>query len=257
VPERLRGAAAVQVPVQVAGEAPAPGDGCSGGSRGAPGAPTVCVRRLPNVGREGHTFLHHVASEYDGDVGAAVGTAFVQGEPQPHFRFAHLDGIVQACLAADRAEARSNATTSLSYCALGTEVSLSTREGYPHVPPVLPLGELFDRLFHSRAAARGAAAPPPEQLFAFANGGQFLASAAALRVRSRAFVRQLLAGEISAGIDPVEGYLYERLWPILFEAQAGLGAGSGAPPLFAERTIATRASSEGASVADTGDSDFE
>ena len=121
VPERLRAAVGVQVQVQTAGEAPpdaaadvSGGSGGCSGVRGVPGTPTVCVRRLPNVGREGHTFLHHTAAEYDGDVAAAAGTAFLQGEPQPHLRFAALDAVVRACVAAGRAEARGNATAATS-----------------------------------------------------------------------------------------------------------------------------------------------
>ena len=74
-------------------------------------------------------------------------------------------------------------------------------------------------------------------------------------MRSRAFVRQLLLGEISESIDPVEGYLYERLWPVLFEAQAGLAAGTGAT-LFRERAAAAVAAQDVA-ASSTDDDEFE
>eukprot|EP00937_MAST-01D_sp_MAST-1D-sp2_P001891 g1891.t1 len=277
------------------------GDGDGGGGGGGSGdGVAIRLRRLPNVGREGHTFLHHVWREYDGDVARAAGTAFLQGAPHAHFRFARLGALLRACVRVGGGSTGGGSTAGggrsggggggartggggFSYCPLGTELSLSNRLGFPHTPPLLPLGALYDAVFArnvSLARARaglagggavdGAGGGEPEQLFAFANGGQFVAPGSALRCRPRELYAALLtprrrargrgaaatgdagakvdadadadasraavhggaweAGELSERVDPIEGYLYERLWPVLFEAQAGAREGRAAEP---------------------------
>ncbi|KAG4034684.1 hypothetical protein MFRU_002g00400 [Monilinia fructicola] len=68
-------------------------------SKGAPPAPDAHFKacRLPNIGREGHTYLHHVVTRYSqlADV-----TLFVQGRIDDHIAWS-IDEMKKACLKMD------------------------------------------------------------------------------------------------------------------------------------------------------------
>jgi hypothetical protein len=219
--------------------------------------------RLPNVGREGHTYLHYIVQHYNSLPEHVV---FLQGDPFDHARFGALDALILACLES-HAESDSDSTDSdaglrrlwsnsnSDYCTLSTEVSLSSREGYPHIPPILPLGELYDQLFDDGGArknrkARAAASyslfdertsgggSSLDRLFLFANGGQFMVSKRRILAHPLSFYERCLEKMATDGIDPVNGYLFERLWPAMFDGHSshrikgnsggGLEVGAGA-----------------------------
>ena len=179
---------------------------------------TVHVRQLPNVGRESHTFLHHVAHEYDGDIAKADGVAFVQGEPHHAHDLRTSRTSSGECAAttalAGTATASPSAASWPSFCVLGTEYSLSTRDGYPHVPPVLPLGAHFDALFQRNAdtAADAALGAEHEHLFMFGNGGQFHGheggAAPAARLILQSIVRTTIAAAPSRRWRRYRWYCY-------------------------------------------------
>jgi len=151
------------------------------GSDRVPGAAA-----LPNVGREAHTYLHHIAAEYDW---LAPRTAFVQGAPLEHSP--GLPGL----LAGDQPRGE--------FAWLSERVLRCNLAGCAHHGG-LPLRESF-------AAAFGREGDPRRE-FAFGAGAQFVASRERIRRRPREFYERLLA--LSAQW-PQGAHVIERFWGLI------------------------------------------
>ena len=163
-----------------------------GRDSGEPGAV-----RLPNVGREGHTYAHHIVARFED---LADFTWFLQGRIDDHDRKA-LDTIVET-------------SCPNGFVALGAHGPWGSRGlkvvdldcgKHPNLRPVTH--RVFRRLFGEAAEV-----PPP---YAFMPGALFGASKAAIRARGLDFWRRLVA-TLEHDVDPIEGYAVERLWPLIF-----------------------------------------
>lgn len=131
---------------------------------------------LPNVGREGHTFYHHIVENYDN---LADYTAFLQGNPFDHYKNALSIQPSEFELLSDR-----KIKCSLNGC--------DQHKG-------LPLKEVYVELFETDEHVD----------FTFGAGGQFVASKDVIRKRPRLFyekVRSLLEGDV----NPINGFVMER-----------------------------------------------
>lgn len=137
---------------------------------------------LLNVGREGHTFYHHIVENYDQ---LADHTAFLQGNPFDHCRNTinqlhpkHFE------LLADR-----TLTCSLSGC-------------YHH--PGLPLRQMYTYLFGKER----------NESFVFGAGGQFIASKELIRKRPKEFYEKVVA-LLEKEVNPIEGFVIERFHSLI------------------------------------------
>jgi Protein of unknown function (DUF3431) len=136
---------------------------------------------LPNVGREGHTFYHHIVENYDQ---LADYTAFLQGNPFDHYKNARTIVPKKFEMLADR-----KIKCSLNGC--------DHHKG-------LPLKQVYVDLFDVDE--------PME--FTFGAGGQFVVARDVVHKRPKCFyekVRSLLEGEV----NPIYGYVIERFAPLI------------------------------------------
>lgn len=169
------------------------GDGSSGG------------QRLPNAGREAHTYLHHLAERH-GDLAAV--TVFVQGHPFDHAPDLH-----------ERLRALAEGREAVSgFHWLGFLADTDDARGRRLFVPwsknpegaELPLGDFHRRLFGT---------PGPEA-YRFFVGGQFAVTSGAARCREAGFYRN--AAEMAAG-HPLAPHCFERCWDRVFGADGTAG----------------------------------
>ena len=144
---------------------------------------------LPNIGREAHTYLHHIIEHYDKleDV-----TVFLQGNPHEHVERL----FEKVCSLND----------GLTYIDLGDEILVEDGCG---VPPQrgLPLAQFWEKLFRS-------AAPP---FFSCRAGACFAVSRKVIHSRPRSFYEHALQLVLSEYLGP---WSIERLWHRMFETGA-------------------------------------
>lgn len=153
---------------------------------------------LPNVGREAHTYLHHIVSRYDS---LAPLTVFCQGHPFDHAHDLHatLRGLV------------GGAIDPPDFLWLGFLVDTDDPRGrrlfvgWSKNPRrrELPLDRVHLELF---------GAPCPA-LVHFHVGAQFVARARAIRSRPREFYERALA---LAARDDLAAHCMERIWDRVF-----------------------------------------
>ncbi|KAJ1568631.1 hypothetical protein HK405_015787 [Cladochytrium tenue] len=151
---------------------------------------TPDVTRLPNVGREGHTFLHHLAARYDQ---LAAHTLFVQAHPHRMFHTADGDDL-------DFTRVRDDKMARLDWLRLEGAAYIPLGTFAPVVVNIhsfwLPrLREMYV-LLNGEFAPKHMAAPP---------GHGFHADVKVFRSMS-----------ISTPSNPVFGHDIERVFPILF-----------------------------------------
>jgi len=163
---------------------------------------------LPNVGREAHTWLHHLGRFRDS---LAPFTVFLQGHPFDHCHDAHarLRRLVEeGCLPG-------GVDFDWWGFIIETDDPFGERVFVPwsknHDGRRLDVGACYRKVF-------GEAGPEEYRFFP---GGQFAVSAEAVRRRSRDFY---LAAEKIAEEEPDSAYCFERFWDRMF----------GAPPVSAE-----------------------
>ena len=142
-------------------------------------------QRLPNVGREAHTYLHHIVEHYDD---LAEVTVFLQGNPSEH-----VAGLFEKVCSLD---------TDTPFIYLGDDILVEDGRGVPPQPG-LPLKEFYEELFNATA---------PEY-FSCRAGACFAVSRTTIRSRPREFyqhaLKLVLAVELGA-------WAIERLWHVIF-----------------------------------------
>lgn len=154
----------------------------------------VEVHTLPNVGREAHTYLHHIVTRYEQ---LAEITVFCQGKPFDHAPDFHR--ILRRLAAGELAPA--------GFFWLGFVIDQEDRLGTLfrrwHPDRTLPLDEFWRELF---------AQPPPEKI-PFFPGAQFAVRASQVRQRPRPFYEKALALALQW---PDAGHCFERCWDRVF-----------------------------------------
>ena len=154
--------------------------------------------KLPNVGREGHTFYRYICDNYHCLPDAVVN---LQGDPfdhSPHVieNLFHL----QRCLNADRMNPfvylseRFYNDDDLYKCV--TQPSLAA-----HMRPV------YNQIFEDR---------PENVRIRFGNGAQFLVLRETILRRPLSFYQNIVR-LLEHSSDPIEGYVVERLHPTIFQ----------------------------------------
>ena len=164
-----------------------------GGDSGVAGAV-----RLLNVGREAHTYAHHIVSRYDS---LADFTWFLQGRVDDHDKrgietIKKADGCAPfVALGAHGRWGPHGLEIVDLHCGVHTDVR-----------PVML--RVFRGLF-------GESTEPPHR-YRFMPGALFGASRDAIRARSLSFWKRLLA-MLENDVNPPEGFAAERLWPVIFD----------------------------------------
>lgn len=147
---------------------------------------------LPNVGRESHTYLHHIVKNYDN---LPEFTVFVQGNPLEHskdfFNLLNKKEILDS---------------HNFYVGLSDGLITCDENGRPHCgKDHLPMGKLFEWIFNE---------PSPE-VFICNSAGQFRVTRDLIRsVPKNIYERALLS--VSYDINPIEGFCMERMWLTMF-----------------------------------------
>jgi len=144
--------------------------------------------RLPNVGREAHTYLHHVIANYDR---LAPITVFLQGDPHAH--------------ATDLDETIWSLQQGLGYRDLVNHILVEDARGEP-VQPGLGLGEMYEELF--------AEASP--DFFLCHSAACFAVSKANILRRPREFYERAMDLVLRRPLGPWE---IERLWQYIFRTR--------------------------------------
>lgn len=153
---------------------------------------------LPNLGREAHTYLHHLLTRYDE---LADLTVFAQGRPFDHVSDFHR--VLRELAAGGRRAAE--------FEWLGFIIDWDDAEGShlfqnwtknPDRHP-LPMGTFFRSLWHEPAPGR----------VVFYPGAHFIASRELIRRRPRSFYERALALSLSL---PEAAHCFERCWDRVF-----------------------------------------
>ena len=141
---------------------------------------------LPNVGREGHTYLYHIINNYDN---LSEYTMFLQGYPFDH------TPCLESILASDEWKKPFHTISAKKYnLTINKEQNLYT------------MLELYKSLFNRTKT---------EFSLWFGAGAQFCVSRSTIRTRPKEFYEQISA-VLAQNIDPIEGHAIERFWPMIF-----------------------------------------
>ena len=155
-----------------------------------PGQDPGPVHQLPNVGREAHTYLHHIVSNWDN---LAEYTLFLQGWPFDHdVNLEDIQKFIDGKVVPEDGVSQIGNHQYL-YC---------DRMGNPHHPD-LPIGEYFKKILKR---------DPPEAIF-FAIGAQYIVHKRMIHNKSLDFWKGLL--EMSETIEDFP-WIIERLWLYIF-----------------------------------------
>lgn len=152
---------------------------------------------LPNKGREGHTYLTYIIDNYDK---LPDYTFFFQGDPVYHCK-----QLAERLPKAICEIASNEAKDFIPMTDVWQKTYLS---GCPYHKG-LPIREVYTKLFGPHEG---------EKSFEFGSGAQFAVSRRLIHTRPREFyerVRSLLA----YAVNPIEGYVIERMWPTIFNAK--------------------------------------
>ena len=164
---------------------------CTIYNKGSPLEHKHTVLSLPNVGREGHTYLYHIIENYDH---LDDHTCFLQGNPFDHtpdleMRLKEFEkDIVPYYLL-------SNHVYNINLCYDPTDTSLHD---------LLIRG--YERVFGVKKVSHE---------FQFGAGAQFIVSKEIIRSRSKAFYENILQ-MMDRENSPPEGFMLERFWNMIF-----------------------------------------
>ena len=146
---------------------------------------------LENVGREGHTYYKYIVDNY---YTLDDYTVFLQGNP-----FDHSPNIITnlyKCI--------SN-KLDFDFAFLSENILHSNLKGCPHHPG-LPLIEVYEKIFQQKRTNMN---------FIFGAGAQFIVSKQFILKRPISFYQQIV-DMLSYSINPIEGYVIERLHLLMF-----------------------------------------
>jgi len=177
-------------------------------------APLPGAIPLPNIGREGHSFLEHIVRNYRQ---LAEVNAFLQGAP-----FQHIEGGPEGLTAsildfsARGAQFKGLAWFTLKCDHLGRPHDMREEKArrWAGFGKDIPVGRLHSQLFDG---------PVPLKYHAKAATGQFLVTRERIQTRPWGFYRQAL-DILEADPQDAEntGHALERLWSVVFNGHLAL-----------------------------------
>jgi len=145
---------------------------------------------LPNVGREGHTYIYHILSNYEN---LDEYTVFLQGNPFDHTRdlFSKLKEFEELKEKPD-------------FFQLCHEMLTDDDKGKPHHWVDIPVAHYYNELFKI-----------PRNEFIYGAGAQFIVSKERILSRPKSFYSNIMK-HLETSIDPPSVYCYERMWQHIF-----------------------------------------
>jgi Protein of unknown function (DUF3431)/Putative papain-like cysteine peptidase (DUF1796) len=154
------------------------------------------VISLPNIGREGHTYLHHIITNYDN---LDDYTVFLQGYPFDHTPY--LEDIIREIQnSVERNEPLAFRTISKTVLEIVVKDHVADWNGY------FNLDEVYTKIFGKSKA---------DQRFSFGAGAQFVVSKETILSRPKSFYENMIT-LLDKECNPPEGYAVERLWTMVF-----------------------------------------
>ena len=154
------------------------------------------VISLPNVGREGHTYLHHIITNYDS---LDDYTVFLQGYPFDHTPY--LEGIIKEIKDTIINNGHiSFRNISRSILPVVVTDHVSDWNGYYN------LDEVYTKIFGKTTA---------NYSFEFGAGAQFVVSRDTILTRPKSFYENMIT-LLDKECNPPEGFSVERLWTMVF-----------------------------------------
>ena len=148
---------------------------------------SVCpVIYLPNVGREGHTYLYHIINNYDN---LSEYTMFLQGQPFDHTPY------LECILASDEWKKPFHVMSANIFNLIVNQ------EHNPY-----NMYGLYSTIFNRKKK---------ELSFWFGAGAQFCVSRATIHSRPKEFYEKIYA-ILARDVNPIEGHVIERFWPMIF-----------------------------------------
>lgn len=154
------------------------------------------VHTLPNVGRESHTYLHHIVDNYDSLTDIVYFTQAHPFDHAPHF----LSSVMSNVGLCRPYQGLSDVTGNVYDCNVQQYERMfpGIQEGFTRT-----LRELFGKEM-SPATIR------------FYPGAIMAVHKSLIHRRPREFYRQCLS-LLDHSVDPIEGYTFERIWSLIFD----------------------------------------
>jgi hypothetical protein len=145
---------------------------------------------LPNVGREGHTYIYHILSNFEN---LDDYTVFLQGNPFDHTRdlFYKLKEFEELQSKPD-------------FFQLCHEMLTDDGRGKPHHWVDIPVSYYYNDLFKI-----------PRNEFIYGAGAQFIVSKERILSRPKSFYSNIMK-HLETHINPTSVYCYERMWQHIF-----------------------------------------
>lgn len=170
--------------------------------------PDVDVPSIPlhNVGREGHTYYHHIVTHYDNLPDAIV---FLQGNPFDHSP--RLFDDLQMLFQKRARRFASLSTHILSFDMINATSWHENLHSYLYKLPAIPkhMGvHIYKKLF-------GVHPPLTSKKYKFGCGAQFMVSKKAILRHPKSFYEKIV-DLLSHSSNPVEGFVMERFHPLIF-----------------------------------------
>lgn len=156
--------------------------------------------KLQNVGREGHTYLTHIINNYDN---LSDFTIFSQGDPFHHYSN-FLKEIDNFYYNEDKSQ-----KYYLKFLCPHAKEGIYANFDKAHKTG-LPMYYFFDLLFNMKLK--------PQTILNVYYGAQFIVHKNNILSKPKQFYSFLLKF-LSYDIDPIEGYIFERLWLYILDPQ--------------------------------------
>jgi len=147
---------------------------------------------LPNVGREGHTYLTYIYNNYDN---LDDYTIFLQGNP-----FDHSPNLLRTL---EKYINNKKLNIDFEYI---SELIIDCKLSGCIYDPTLPLKKVYEKMFNERKETLN---------FKFGAGAQFIVSKDKIRSRSKEFYFNILK-MLDNKVGPKEGWVLERFWKLIF-----------------------------------------
>ena len=154
------------------------------------GGPIPSTISLPNVGREGHTYIYHILSNYEN---LDDYTVFLQGNP-----FDHTRDLFKILKEFEELQSKPD------FFQLCHEMLTDDEKGKPHHWVDIPVGYYYNDLFKQTRTE-----------FIYGAGAQFIVSKERILSRPKSFYCNIMK-HLETSIDPPSVYCYERMWQHIF-----------------------------------------
>jgi len=145
---------------------------------------------LPNLGREGHTYIYHILSNYEN---LDDYTVFLQGNP-----FDHSQDLFYKLKEFEELQNKPD------FFHLCKEILMDDGKGKPNHWVDIPVSYYYNDLFKI-----------PRTEFIYGSGAQFIVSKERILSRPKSFYSNIMK-HLETHINPTSVYCYERMWQYIF-----------------------------------------